>query len=542
MSTYRLTAVYWLMTITVLVNTGCVDDKTGMGGQEGEPVTETSDDTNWGGEGEAPPVDDSDPDGGLDEGGEGEGEPEAPDGEEVTPSDRDTGASDTGSDTGEIACDEDGDITLFLSPDDSNSVSSAAQARDAVLGEWSSLSSVSIRTHEFMNYYSFDYDTPTEGDAIKLTAQMIRDPDSPAGAYDLQIGLASNTLTHEARAPMNITLVLDTSGSMGGHSMDMLKAVSREIAGQLKVGDVISAVVWDTTRAVVLDSLEVSGEDDPTLLEMINDLSAGGGTDLNGGLTAGYSLATTNFNAERINRIVLISDGGANAGVTDIETIATHAGDSETDGIYMVGVGVGSASTYNDELMDDVTDAGKGASVFISSSEEAQKVFDDQFIGTMGVAARNVQVALELPASFEIVKFSGEEFSTDPTEIEPQHLSPNDSMVFLQTIQTCAPESVTGDTPITIRVQYLDAINFESREITTTMTFSALLDGEVGLLRKGQAVYAYAEGLKAYQQAASIEESAAAISGALSALERAESEHDSDADLAEIRRVLEALE
>jgi Ca-activated chloride channel family protein len=546
MSNFRLAITYWILTLSVFFTTGCVDDKTELGGQEGEPYeNEAAEDHTMGG------IDgDDSPTGGEGE-GEGEGDTDTDTdvdsdtdwGDEDDPDESDDGTDtgDTG-DTGVTDCEEEGEVVFYLSPDDSNSSSSAAQARDAVLGTWTAISNVNIRTHEFMNYYGFDYERPEGAEAIKLTAQMVRDPDAAPGAYDLQLGLASRLVTEDSRAPMNITLVLDTSGSMGGLSMDMLKVVSREIAGELKVGDVISAVVWDTAHATLLDSLEVSGPDDSTLLGMIDGLSAGGGTDLSGGLSAGYGLATTNFNPERINRIVLISDGGANVGITDEAIIAEHAGDSESDGIYMVGVGVGSSGSYNDDLMDDVTDAGKGASVFISSAEEAAKVFDADFINTMGVAARNVQVALELPNGFEIVKFSGEEYSTDPTEIEPQHISPNDAMVFLQTIQTCAPESISGDTPLTVRVQYLDATSFEAHEITSTVTFAELLDGEVGLLRKGQAVFAYAEGLKAYQQATTPEAEAAAISTALAALARAEAEMPSDAALIEIRQVLEALE
>lgn len=55
----------------------------------------------------------------------------------------------------------------------------------------------------------------------------------------------------------------------------------------------------------------------------------------------------------------------------------------------MVGVGVGSADTYNDTLMDQVTDAGKGASVFVPDADEAWRMFDERFLETLLVAARD---------------------------------------------------------------------------------------------------------------------------------------------------------
>ncbi|MCA9704240.1 MAG: glutathione S-transferase N-terminal domain-containing protein [Myxococcales bacterium] len=276
------------------------------------------------------------------------------------------------------------------------------------------------------------------------------------------------------------------------------------------------------------------------LLGVLDGLKTGGGTDLHGGLVAGYALAEQVYDPDRINRIVLVSDGGANAGITDIELIADYAGTADEDGIYMVGVGVGDAVTYHDDLMDAVTDAGKGASVFIGDAEEAQAIFGDGFISTMDVAARDVQVRLDLPPGFEIVRTSAEEVSADPSDVEPQHLAPNDAMVFHQQIRTCAPELVTDDTPLMVTVHYLDAHTFEPREVQHVATFAELLAADPAPLLKGAAVFAYSESLKAYKKA-DLDGRGATTAGALAALEKAEQALPGDADLAEIREVLEAL-
>ncbi|HFE46581.1 MAG TPA: VWA domain-containing protein, partial [Nannocystis exedens] len=334
-------------------------------------------------------------------------------------------------------------MTLFLSPDDSNSMSSPVQAREAVLSEWQGLSYVPLRMWEFFNYYTFEYPVAEPGTVV-VTPELYRLDSQEDGEYTLQIGISSTELSNENRPPMNITLVLDESGSMSGSPMEMQKETCRALAAQLKSGDIVSMVGWDTENAIKLAGYAVTGPNDAMLLSKIEALEPGGGTDLHGGLVAGYQLAEASFDPDRINRVVLISDGGANAGVTDKDIIAEAAGDQDEDGIYLVGVGVGSyADTgYNDQLMDTVTDIGKGASVFIPNKKEAWKIFGDDFVNTMSVALRDVQVRLDMPPGFEIVKFSGEEYSDDPSEIEPQHLAPNDAMVFHQTIATCAPELV----------------------------------------------------------------------------------------------------
>ncbi len=435
-------------------------------------------------------------------------------------------------------CDDVSEVTLYLSPDDSNSMSSPVQVREAVLDGWSSLSSVPVRTWEFMNYYTFDY-TPAES-GLAVSAGMVAGDDE--GEYTLQIGVSSPALSNDARELMNVTLVLDTSGSMDGKPMDMLKASCRAIAGSLREGDIISMVVWDTSNAVILESHEVSGPDDEVLVAAINALSASGGTDLSGGLSAGYELAQENYSADRINRLVLISDGGANAGETDISVIAANAADDSGDGVYLVGVGVGTASTYNDDLMDEVTDAGKGASVFIPDQDEAEKIFGERFVNVMDVAARDVQVRLDLPPGFEIVRFSGEEYSSDPAEVEPQHIAPNDAMVFYQQLETCAPELALDDALVTVAARYQDPISGAASEVSREYTLAELADSDQALLIKGAAVFAYAEALRTLK--GTYEEDdlrAVSLGEAIDALVAAEDANPGDADLAEIREVLEAL-
>ncbi len=437
-------------------------------------------------------------------------------------------------------CDAETDVVLYLSPDDSNSMSSPVQARAAIADGLNAFSYVPIRVWEFFNYYSFDYPTPATRGEVTVTTELLRTAnDDDRVAFSLQIGVASETVVAEDRAPMNITLVLDESGSMGGAPMDMQREVCRAIAASLRPGDIVSAVGWDTENAIKLGGYSVAGPDDETLLGVCDGLASGGGTDLHGGLVAGYELALASYDASRINRLVLVSDGGANVGVTDAELIAEHAGSNNEDGVYMVGVGVGRAEAYNDRLMDTVTDIGKGASVFIPSKDEAWKVFNEQFVNTMAVAVRDVQVELSLPPGFAITKFSGEEYSSDPTEIEPQHLAPNDVMIFHQQIETCAPELVTTDAEIGVRVRYKDALSFEVRETEMTLTFGDAEEGASGNLLKGVAVFAYADALKAARDQGP--EADELIAEALANLDMADAVLPEDPELAEMRGVLEAL-
>ncbi len=443
-------------------------------------------------------------------------------------------------DTAEEDCDDVTLVELFISPDDSNSMASPVMVRESVLDNWTSLNHVHIRTWEFMNYYGFDFERPTED--LAITAALAPDPAGETGAYILQVSVTSPAVTRAERDPMNLVLSLDTSGSMGGKPISLLRESCRSLAGQLVEGDIISMVTWDTSQSVVLDSHAVTGPDDEVLLDAIDQLNSGGGTDLNEGLITAYDLAMDNYDEERINRVILISDGGANVGITDKELIAAHAEREDGEGVYLMGVGVGTATSYNDALMDTVTDEGKGASVFIGSEMEAEAIFDHRIIEVLDVAARDVQVKLDLPPGFEITRFSGEEMSTDPREVEPQHLAPNDAMVFQQHLSTCAPELLDEDPEITVTVTWRDAVSFEGESASFSATWSELQAVDRRLFWKGEAVFTYAEALKdfrRYGQGSS--EHSTAYTVWAQAQANAEALDADDEDLAEIRGVMEAL-
>lgn len=534
------------LALLTALSAGCSDQSSayGAGGDSNSSAATTSPsgtatNGNWGDEGGAPTGGDE-PGGSVSDSATGGAETGAETGAGTTGGEASTGdassssSSSTGT-TGEAACDIDTPVVLYLSPDDSNSTSSPVQVREAVLGDFGGLSWVPIRTWEFLNYYSFSY-APAEPGEVRVTPEIARFEGMPDGQFTMQIGVSGEAVPAADRPLMNVTLVLDESGSMGGPPMEMQQEVCRTIAGSLRKGDIVSMVGWDTSNAVKLAGYEVQSASDPKLVGLCNALEAGGGTDLSGGLNAGYKLATEHFSQGRINRVVLISDGGANAGETDIAVIAKGAGEQGKDGIYLVGVGVGTSDSYQDGLMDVVTDAGKGASLFIPSKAEAVKMFKDRFVSTMMVAARDVRVRLDLPAGFKIVRFSGEEYSSDPSEIEPQHLAPNDAVVFHQTVETCAPELVDAEASFTITTRYQDAVTFEQREVKETRKFLELIDSASTNLLKGAAVFAYAEGLKAIKAG-----DQTGKAKALAALVLAEVALPGDQDLAEIRAVLEAL-
>lgn len=431
----------------------------------------------------------------------------------------------------EPACLLDAPVTLWVSPDDSNSMSSPVQAREQALADGSLWTP--IRTWEFFNYATWDY-APASAGGIDVDLQLAAG--ATPGDFTLQVGIASEAVDPAERPPMVLTFSVDQSGSMSGAPIQRMKQTLRVIAGQLRAGDIVSLIGWSTNQDVMLEGHTVKGPDDLVLLTAIDTISTDGGTDLAAGLRAAYRITEDHYVPGRIHRVVLMSDGGANIGVTDAELIGSKAGGLDEDGIYLIGVGTGSAEAYNDYLMNNVTDLGRGAAVFIPSDAEAERMFGERFLETMATSARDVQIRYDLPPGFELVRFSGEEVSTDPREVQPQHLAPNDAMVLHQQLHTC-DEAVDLDQTVTVTVSYLDGVDFTPREAVASATLAELLDGDTTQLQKGAAIFAYAETLKHVRG----DTSQATPGEARATLDAARALLPDDTDLAEVDEVLTAL-
>lgn len=437
----------------------------------------------------------------------------------------------------ETECNADEATVVYLSADDSNSMAGPAVARALI--QRGQRVYKALRTYEFTNYYSFDY-APPASDAIKVSAQML--PHEDGATYSLQIGVRAPNTTAEQRRAVNLTLSIDTSSSMGWgaegkQGMDRVKESCSAIGSALRSGDVISVVTWADDVNVQLDSHPVNGPSDPVIEAVCKALKPLGVTNFAAGIAQTYALANKNEDTSKNNRVVLFSDGGANVDPTDIELIAQNALDGEDEGIYLIGVGVGDAWNYNDGLLDALTDAGKGAYIFLDDAQEAKAMFGERFVSNVQVAARGVQVEVTLPPALVIETFYGEEISTDPEEVEPQHLAASDAMIFNQTVKSCAGE-LDPSASLTVLVRYQDPVSFELKKATLETTLGALLEQDQALVLKGDAVVAYAEALADVRDldgAAALPVLDAARTQVLAALEQL----DGDADLAEIDALLD---
>ena len=319
--------------------------------------------------------------------------------------------------------------TLYLSADDSNSAASPVIVRQLIRGHRYVPTEI-VRTYEFLNYYTFSYDAAEDSD-VEIYPHLTEKED---GAYYLQTALRSQDSSYAALSPFRFTFLVDTSGSMAGRPLELAKETLLQIVGMLRAGDVVSVVVFNRTTAILLEKHAIfAGSKELFRSQVLPQISANDITDIQSGILRAYEVASSMYDYRALNRVILLSDGGANAGELSSTVIARYAEDSDKQGIYLAGIGFGEG--FNDSLMDAVTDGGRGAYLFVDGEKEIQRITDElSFPANFDLSIKDVRLKMVMPANWTMQRFYGEQVSAVASEVIPQYLSPNDQMIYSATL------------------------------------------------------------------------------------------------------------
>jgi Ca-activated chloride channel family protein len=376
--------------------------------------------------------------------------------------------------------------TLFLSNDDSMSLASAQRVLHA-LSRGLPLEPSQVRPHELLNYFTFDTVSPAGDQIFGVMGTAEREGDR------LSLALAVRGAS-PPRPPLDLTVVVDRSGSMREEDrMGYTRRALQRLAKSLHPGDRVDLVLFDTRVNTVLEG-HVVGQDPPSKLEQaIAGIKPRGGTDLAAGLTEAYRLQTSRTEAEthgRARRVLVITDALLNHGNVDQHLVSDVGTAFDQHDIRLSGVGVG--SDFNDEMLDLLTEKGRGAYVYLGSEAVVDRIFGSSFDSLVQTVASDVRFQLDLPDSLAMEKFYGEELSIRPQDVQPIHYQAGTTQLFLQDLQIRDGKLVPSD-PITLRIDYRDAVTDEPEVQELRTTVGALLDSDPHNVRKGRALMAFSE-------------------------------------------------
>jgi Ca-activated chloride channel homolog len=287
-----------------------------------------------------------------------------------------------------------------------------------------------LRVAEYLNYYEQHFPEPVET-ALGLDVRP-GNPQIPAtgGEAWVQIGVQARSAQPEEIAPLNLALVIDRSGSMEQpEKMPTVKRSLRVFLESLAANDIVSIVAYGTEADVVVPAREVG--DGAWIEQAIARLEPEGSTNLHGGLMLGFREVDRRFDVRRNNRVVLLTDGIANVGVTDPDSIAADAQEYNRRGIYLSTIGLG--QEFNDALLSRLAIQGQGAYHYIDSAEEVDKVFRKDVLGLVQKAAGDVSVLIRPGDGVRLLSLTGYEGRppAGPVEVRLRDMGTGDSQVVL---------------------------------------------------------------------------------------------------------------
>ncbi|MEW6522708.1 MAG: VWA domain-containing protein [Bacillota bacterium] len=191
-----------------------------------------------------------------------------------------------------------------------------------------------------------------------------------------------------SRLPLNLAAVLDRSGSMEGNPLSQVKRAAEFLVDHLDVQDCLAVVTYDDQVRVEHPAGPVVNRE--VVRSAVRRIQAGGMTNLSGGLLTGVAQARIHAGPGRINRVLLLTDGQANVGLTSVSSLAGLARDLAQGGISLSTMGVG--SWYNEDLLLAMAEAGKGNYYYIDSAEKLPGIFADELQGLLSVVAQRLHV------------------------------------------------------------------------------------------------------------------------------------------------------
>lgn len=206
----------------------------------------------------------------------------------------------------------------------------------------------------------------------------------------LVLGLKGDEDFKPLRVPLNITLVLDHSSSMAGEKLENVKAAAVNLFNRLAPDDIFSLVLFENKVTPLIPPAKVSQQ--KNAISVIKNIQSAGMTFFSGGYEQGFQYALKNNNTEYVSRIIILSDGLANVGITSRHQLGDIASGYLKSDVSTSTIGVG--SDYDEDLMVLLSENGNGNSYYIENPSDIESVFTEELSYLTDLYAVNTKVTI----------------------------------------------------------------------------------------------------------------------------------------------------
>jgi len=239
--------------------------------------------------------------------------------------------------------------------------------------------------------------------------------------------------------------------------------------------DRVAIVSYGSDVSVDFRSAPLSANNRVALMRAIDSVAIGGGTNLSGGFQRGFSEVSRNKTSESVNRVILMSDGHANVGMTSAPQLTQLATTALSSSVSVTTMGVG--LDYNEDLMTAMANEGAGNYHFIDQPSTITSIFETELKGLASTVARNTAVTVKFAPGVTLDKLFGfaHRVSGDQIFISLAEFHSEESKSILMKLKSAPGQE--GLKPIVdVQLSYEDVVNEKPAHAALTLKSIATSD------------------------------------------------------------------
>lgn len=323
----------------------------------------------------------------------------------------------------------------------------------------------------------------------KIAVELIAEKDKLAAGkeqeFDILIKITPPEIQKASERPkMNLSLVLDRSGSMQGSKIEQAKMAAAHCVEQLLPIDRMSLVTFDDNIDVLIPSAAAGNIE--LYKNLIGGIQTGGSTALHEAWVKGGLEVSAHLDDTRVNRVILITDGQANVGETRTETIVSQVSGLARKGISTSTIGIG--RDFNEDLLVPMAEAGDGNAWHVEEAGDMKRIFETELGGALNQIGRGASMLIRPTEGVRLVDVLND-FQRDS---EGRYLLPNliggRPLEIAVRLRVPARDEEDSIRPIEVEIEYTDVRSGSQVEVSQTVTLGYASAGVAEMLPQNEDV------------------------------------------------------